>query len=93
MKTLMPRQESVVKMRFGMDNGREHTLDEVGQSFGVTPEHIARLSYCPAIIILNWWTIHVKVQNRSDRLRRNVSLLKSPVVRRLNGSERQKART
>src|SRR5208337_3728571 len=33
LKTLTPREEKVIKMRFGLDDGSEHTLEEVGQSF------------------------------------------------------------
>jgi len=36
LKTLTPREEKVIKMRFGLDDGSEHTLEEVGQSFAVT---------------------------------------------------------
>ena len=38
LKTLTPREEKVIKMRFGLDDGSEHTLEEVGQSFAVTRE-------------------------------------------------------
>src|SRR5438445_11445520 len=34
--TLTPREERIIKMRFGFDNGNEHTLEEVGQVFAVT---------------------------------------------------------
>src|SRR3972149_3979236 len=40
LKTLTPREEKVIKMRFGLDDGSEHTLEEVGQSFAVTRERI-----------------------------------------------------
>ena len=43
LKTLTPREEKVVKMRFGMDDGSEHTLEEVGQSFAVTRERIRQI--------------------------------------------------
>jgi RNA polymerase primary sigma factor len=36
--TLTPREERIIKMRFGFDNGSEHTLEEVGQVFAVTRE-------------------------------------------------------
>ena len=38
LKTLTPREEKVIKMRFGLEDGSEHTLGEVGQSFTVTRE-------------------------------------------------------
>jgi len=41
LKTLTPREEKVIKMRFGLDDGSEHTLEEVGQSFAVTRERIS----------------------------------------------------
>ena len=37
LRTLTPREERVIKMRFGLEDGSEHTLEEVGQSFQVTP--------------------------------------------------------
>ena len=43
LKTLTPREEKVVKMRFGLDDGSEHTLEEVGQSFAVTRERICQI--------------------------------------------------
>ena len=43
LKTLTPREEKVIKMRFGLDDGREHTLEEVGQSFAVTRERIRQI--------------------------------------------------
>jgi RNA polymerase primary sigma factor len=36
LKTLSPREEKIVKMRFGLEDGSEHTLEEVGQNFAVT---------------------------------------------------------
>src|SRR6267378_806843 len=42
LKTLTPREERVIKMRFGLGDGSEHTLEEVGQSFAVTRERILR---------------------------------------------------
>ncbi len=43
LKTLSPREEKVIKMRFGVDGGSEHTLEEVGQSFAVTRERIRQI--------------------------------------------------
>jgi RNA polymerase primary sigma factor len=43
LKTLTPREEKVIKMRFGLDDGSEHTLEEVGQSFAVTRERIRQI--------------------------------------------------
>jgi RNA polymerase primary sigma factor len=43
LRTLTPREERVIKMRFGMEDGSEHTLEEVGQSFQVTRERIRQI--------------------------------------------------
>ena len=43
LKTLSPREEMVLKMRFGVGDGSEHTLEEVGQSFAVTRERIRQI--------------------------------------------------
>ncbi len=43
LKTLTPREEQVIKMRFGVGDGRERTLEEVGQRFGVTRERIRQI--------------------------------------------------
>ncbi len=43
LKTLTPREEHVIKMRFGLEDGSEHTLEEVGQSFAVTRERIRQI--------------------------------------------------
>ncbi len=43
LKTLTPREERVIKMRFGVGEGSEHTLEEVGQSFAVTRERIRQI--------------------------------------------------
>ena len=43
LRTLTPREEKVIKMRFGLDDGSEHTLEEVGQSFAVTRERIRQI--------------------------------------------------
>jgi RNA polymerase primary sigma factor len=43
LKSLTPREERVIKMRFGVGDGSEHTLEEVGQSFAVTRERIRQI--------------------------------------------------
>jgi RNA polymerase primary sigma factor len=43
LKTLTPREEQVLKMRFGVGDGSEHTLEEVGRSFNVTRERIRQI--------------------------------------------------
>ncbi len=43
LRTLTPREEQVLKMRFGVGDGAEHTLEEVGRSFNVTRERIRQI--------------------------------------------------
>jgi RNA polymerase primary sigma factor len=43
LKTLTPREERIIKMRFGMEDGNEHTLEEVGRTFAVTRERIRQI--------------------------------------------------
>lgn len=43
LKALSPREEAVLKMRFGIDDGSEHTLEEVGRTFAVTRERIRQI--------------------------------------------------
>ncbi len=43
LKTLSPREEKIIKMRFGLQDGGEHTLEEVGQHFAVTRERIRQI--------------------------------------------------
>ena len=62
--TLSPRERDVLRLRFGMDDGRQRTLEEVGQLFGVTREHI-RQNKAKALRKL-------RHPNRSKRLREYV---------------------
>jgi RNA polymerase primary sigma factor len=43
LKTLTPREERIIKMRFGLEDGNELTLEQVGQSFAVTRERIRQI--------------------------------------------------
>ena len=43
LKTLTPREESVIKMRFGLDDGVQRTLEEVGREFNITRERIRQI--------------------------------------------------
>jgi len=43
LKSLTPREEKIIKMRFGLQDGSEHTLEEVGQHFAVTRERIRQI--------------------------------------------------
>ena len=43
LNTLTPREERIIKMRFGLEDGTEYTLEEVGQNFGVTRERIRQI--------------------------------------------------
>ena len=40
---LSPRERKIIKMRFGLDGGDVHTLEEVGREFGVTRERIRQI--------------------------------------------------
>lgn len=41
--TLPPREARILRLRFGLDNGRAYTLEEVGQKFGLTRERIRQI--------------------------------------------------
>ena len=43
LKTLLPREEQVIRLRFGLQDGRCHTLEEVGTKFDVTRERIRQI--------------------------------------------------
>jgi RNA polymerase primary sigma factor len=43
LKTLTPREEKVIRMRFGLDERTEHTLEEVGRDFDVTRERVRQI--------------------------------------------------
>jgi len=45
LKSLTPREEQVLKLRFGIGDGTEHTLEEVGRTFSVTRERIRQIEY------------------------------------------------
>jgi RNA polymerase primary sigma factor len=43
LKALTPREEKIIKMRFGLNHGSKHTLGEVGQAFALTRERIRQI--------------------------------------------------
>jgi len=43
LRTLSPREEKIIRMRFGIEDGSEHTLEEVGRAFSVTRERIRQI--------------------------------------------------
>jgi RNA polymerase primary sigma factor len=43
LKMLLPSEEKVIRMRFGIGYGREHTLEEIAQNFGLTRERIRQI--------------------------------------------------
>jgi len=43
LSTLSDREQKIIRMRFGLDGGKSHTLEEVGQEFAVTRERIRQI--------------------------------------------------
>jgi RNA polymerase primary sigma factor len=43
LRDLEPREQKILKMRFGLEDGVQHTLEEVGEEFGVTRERIRQI--------------------------------------------------
>ena len=43
LETLTEREEKVIRLRFGLEDGKPRTLEEVGQMFGVTRERIRQI--------------------------------------------------
>ena len=43
LRTLTPREEQVLRLRFGLEDGRQRTLEEVGQQFNITRERIRQI--------------------------------------------------
>ncbi len=43
LETLTEREEKVIRLRFGLEDGKSRTLEEVGQMFGVTRERIRQI--------------------------------------------------
>ena len=43
LSSLSDREQKIIRMRFGLDNGKNHTLEEVGQEFAVTRERIRQI--------------------------------------------------
>jgi RNA polymerase primary sigma factor len=43
LSTLTPRESRILRLRFGLQNGRAYTLEEVGQKFGLTRERIRQI--------------------------------------------------
>ena len=64
--TLSPRERDVLRLRFGMDDGKQRTLEEVGQLFGVTRERIRQIEAKALRKLRN--------PNRSKRLKEYVEL-------------------
>ena len=48
LSTLTPREEKVLKLRFGIEDGRTRTLEEVGKEFNVTRERIRQIEPRPS---------------------------------------------
>lgn len=43
--TLTPREARILRLRFGLDDGRSYTLEEVGRKFGLTRERIRQIEH------------------------------------------------
>jgi RNA polymerase primary sigma factor len=43
LRTLAPRDAKVLRLYFGLDGGQEHTLEEIGNLFGITRERVRQL--------------------------------------------------
>ena len=43
LSTLTPREARILRLRFGLQNGRSYTLEEVGKKFGLTRERIRQI--------------------------------------------------
>ena len=43
LSTLTPREARILRLRFGLQNGRSYTLEEVGRKFGLTRERIRQI--------------------------------------------------
>lgn len=50
LSTLTPREQRILRLRFGLVNGKCYTLEEVGQKFGLTRERIRRLKPAPYVV-------------------------------------------
>lgn len=61
LQSLPERERRVIELRFGLEDGRQHTLEEVGQQFGVTRERIRQIE--------SKTLQKLRQPNRSDRLR------------------------
>ena len=62
---LFPREQKILKMRFGLEDGRTHTLEEVGKEFGVTRERIRQIE----AKALQKLRKHEKAENLKDYLK------------------------
>jgi RNA polymerase sigma factor (sigma-70 family) len=61
---LPPREGQVIKLRFGFIGGRAHTLEEIGQMYGVTRERIRQLE-CRGLKKLRW---RIMVKNKCHKM-------------------------
>src|SRR5262245_52069491 len=88
LNTLTPREERVLKMRFGLEDGTEHTLEEVGQKFGVTRERIRQIE-AKALRKLRHPSRRLRLRGFLATDRENVGLLEGDAVnqREENDSE------
>ena len=59
LKSLTPREEKVIRLRFGLDDGRPRTLEEVGRDFGVTRERVRQIEKIRRGVSNVRWTFEI----------------------------------
>ncbi len=79
--SLDPREASIIKMRFGLDGGNEHTLEEVGKKFKVTRERIRQLEYLALGQLRKQIESHHKQRNADEVEEETLASERAEVIR------------
>jgi RNA polymerase primary sigma factor len=79
--SLDPREASIIKMRFGLDGGSEHTLEEVGKKFKVTRERIRQLEYLALGQLRKQIESHHKQRNADEVEEETLASERAEVIR------------